>query len=429
MRYPWPPEVLSVLQRLESAGYEAYLVGGCVRDALLGRAVHDFDVATNAHPDAVLAAFPRVVPTGLRHGTLTVWAGEMPVEVTTYRSESTYTDGRHPDAVAFVDSLPMDLARRDFTINAMAMDLRGCVVDCHGGRRDLERRLIRAVGEPKRRFAEDGLRILRALRFAAQLTFAIEPRTWEGMQAEAGRLVHVSAERLGVEFSKMAAANWAAICDALAESRIWDYLPRPVQRLRQSWPSLRRTAAALVQCYPQEVPEADRASEMMALWCLCAGCDEAAARHVCRAIRWSNARMRLAVDFLRLLRSDVRQWDLLTWREQLLQHGAHRVLRACLLQDVLKDDEQPGTARSDVCRQYIASQPIWSARELQCSGHDLLALGVRGQRLGEIKTALLRQVLMGRLANRRDVLREAAKKLTEGRREDGDGQHPHDRDG
>ena len=163
----------AILQTLERAGFEARYVGGCVRDTLLGRPVHDWDIASQALPEDVLRLFPRCVPTGLQHGTVTVLLDGTSAEVTTYRLDGAYHDSRHPDGVRFVRSLADDLARRDFTINAMAMDLSGTITDLFGGREDLARGVIRCVGDAETRFREDALRMLRARRFAAQLVFAL----------------------------------------------------------------------------------------------------------------------------------------------------------------------------------------------------------------------------------------------------------------
>ena len=167
-----PDEIIKTLER---AGFEARYVGGCVRDTLLDRPIHDWDIASQALPEDVLRLFPHCVPTGIRHGTVTVLLDGVSAEVTTYRLDGAYHDGRHPDGVRFVRSLAEDLVRRDFTINAMAMDESGAVTDLFGGREDLSRRVIRCVGEPETRFREDALRMLRAYRFAAQLGFSLDP--------------------------------------------------------------------------------------------------------------------------------------------------------------------------------------------------------------------------------------------------------------
>lgn len=191
-----------VLYTLEKAGYTAYFVGGYVRDTLLGRPVHDLDIATSARPDAVMALFARTIPTGLAHGTVTVLENGVPLEVTTFRTESGYADHRRPDEVRFVTDIVEDLARRDFTVNAMALDLRGNVVDPFGGQQDLQARLIRAVGRAEERFAEDALRMLRCLRFASQLGFTIDPSTYEAIGHQAADIGYVAVERISAEWNK-----------------------------------------------------------------------------------------------------------------------------------------------------------------------------------------------------------------------------------
>ena len=198
----------ALLERLHGAGYRAYAVGGCVRDSLLGLAPHDWDLCTSARPEQVIALFggSRCIPTGLQHGTVTVkWGGAL-YETTTFRTEGTYSDGRHPDTVAFVPEVEADLARRDFTINAMAYSAEEGLIDPFGGQADLAAGIVRAVGEPERRFEEDALRILRLYRFAARFGFAIEPATGGAARALAGHLDCVSAERIQEELLKLLAA-------------------------------------------------------------------------------------------------------------------------------------------------------------------------------------------------------------------------------
>lgn len=187
---------------LRKAGYAAHPVGGCVRDLLLRRVPGDWDVTTSARPEQVRVLFPHTIPTGARHGTITVVEGETAVEVTTFRRESGYTDARHPDAVSFDTDLIGDLARRDFTVNAMALGENLDVIDPFEGRRDLKRHLIRSVGDPAVRFSEDALRILRGVRFAAQLDFEIEAATASAMEEYAPLVDKVSAERIKTEVEK-----------------------------------------------------------------------------------------------------------------------------------------------------------------------------------------------------------------------------------
>ena len=183
MKISLPQNVAAVIARLEERGFEAYAVGGCVRDSLLGREIHDWDVASSATASQLRECFSgeKLIPTGEKHGTMTLLSEGMPIEITTFRVDGSYSDGRHPDSVSFARSIDDDLARRDFTVNAMAFASRTGLIDLFGGRADAESGVIRCVGEPERRFEEDSLRILRALRFYSRLTtrdgrrFTIEP--------------------------------------------------------------------------------------------------------------------------------------------------------------------------------------------------------------------------------------------------------------
>lgn len=198
----------ALLDELHRAGYAAYAVGGCVRDSLLGLAPHDWDLCTAARPEQVMALFgeDRCIPTGLQHGTVTVKRDGKLYEITTFRTEGSYSDGRHPDSVAFVPDVREDLARRDFTINAMAYSAEAGLYDPFGGRKDLARGVVRAVGEPLRRFEEDALRILRLYRFAARFGFAIDEATEAAAKQLAAHLDCVSAERIEEELNKLLAA-------------------------------------------------------------------------------------------------------------------------------------------------------------------------------------------------------------------------------
>ena len=197
-----PEQVNSILESLQKAGYEAYVVGGCVRDALLGREPHDWDITTSALPTEVKNVFPRTVDTGLQHGTVTVLCGGTGYEVTTFRVDGVYEDGRHPKEVTFTPSLKEDLRRRDFTINAMAYNNASGLVDLFGGQQDLENGVVRAVGDPVQRFTEDALRIMRAIRFSAQLGYEIEPGTLKAAEILAPNLQKISSERIREELEK-----------------------------------------------------------------------------------------------------------------------------------------------------------------------------------------------------------------------------------
>ena len=198
-----PVHANRIIHTLQEAGYEAYIVGGCVRDAVLGREPDDWDITTSARPEEVKALFPRTIDTGIAHGTVTVMYGPEGYEVTTYRVDGKYEDHRRPSSVSFTASLIEDMKRRDFTINAMAYNDEEGIIDHFEGMRDLECRRIRCVGEPSERFDEDALRILRAVRFAAQLDFSIDGRTKEAIRRQAVFLGDISAERIQVELTKL----------------------------------------------------------------------------------------------------------------------------------------------------------------------------------------------------------------------------------
>lgn len=198
-----PEKVEFIINKLETAGFEAYAVGGCVRDSILGRKPDDWDITTSAKPEQVKALFRRTVDTGLQHGTVTVMIDKEGFEVTTYRVDGEYEDGRHPKEVTFTASLEEDLKRRDFTINAMAYNTSSGLVDMFGGLEDIKKKIIRCVGNPLERFTEDALRIMRAVRFSAQLGFEIEKETKAALSVIAPNLKNVSAERIETELVKL----------------------------------------------------------------------------------------------------------------------------------------------------------------------------------------------------------------------------------
>lgn len=218
MKMEIPSPVLHSLFALNQAGYEAYIVGGCVRDSLMGKEPFDWDITTSALPKETLAVFQnyRTIETGIQHGTVTVIIEDMPLEITTFRVDGDYSDGRHPDNVSFTCNIKEDLRRRDFTVNAMAYHPRNGLVDPFHGQKDLKKQLIRCVGNPKKRFTEDALRILRGLRFAATLGFSISPSTARSIRKLADSLSLVSAERISVELLKL-------ICGKSAGKILFDY--------------------------------------------------------------------------------------------------------------------------------------------------------------------------------------------------------------
>ena len=219
-------KALPVLEKIKEAGFEAYFVGGSVRDALLNRRIHDVDIATSSYPEETKQIFSRTVDIGIEHGTVLVLEGEEEYEVTTFRTEDVYVDYRRPSAVSFVRSLEEDLKRRDFTVNAFALDETGEIVDLFDGLQDLENQILRAVGVASERFNEDALRIMRGFRFQASLGFELETETFKAMKVLTPLLEKISIERTFVEFDKLLLAPyWRVGLSSMIESQAYDYLP------------------------------------------------------------------------------------------------------------------------------------------------------------------------------------------------------------
>lgn len=224
MRIDMPYEPEWIIKTIRAHGFEAFAVGGCVRDTLLGRVPGDWDITTSAKPEEVKAIFGKTVDTGLQHGTVTIIKNHTGYEVTTYRIDGEYHDGRHPDSVEFTSNLKEDLKRRDFTINAMAYSHETGIVDEFGGMEDLEAKVVRCVGKPQDRFTEDALRILRAIRFAAQLGFSIEEKTYEAIDEIAPNLKKVSKERIQVELTKLLLSDFPEKLSMVEETGISPYV-------------------------------------------------------------------------------------------------------------------------------------------------------------------------------------------------------------
>lgn len=219
-------KALPLLEKIKQAGFEAYFVGGSVRDVLLGRDIHDVDIATSSYPEETKQIFERTVDIGIEHGTVLVLENGGEYEITTFRTEDVYVDYRRPSSVSFVRSLEEDLKRRDFTVNAFALDETGEVIDLFNGLSDLDRKVLRAVGKAEERFSEDALRIMRGLRFAATLNFDIEEATFVAMKTHAPLLEKISIERSFIEFDKLLTAPyWRKGIEALKDTEAYDYLP------------------------------------------------------------------------------------------------------------------------------------------------------------------------------------------------------------
>ena len=427
-----PEAVKRVLETLETAGYEAWCVGGCVRDSLLGRDPVDWDVTSSARPEAVLALFgPRAVPTGLPHGTVTVRTEGRPVEVTTFRRDGAYRDHRRPEAVSFTDSLEEDLRRRDYTVNAMALSLRGELQDPLGGRADLAAGVLRCVGEPDRRFGEDALRILRGLRFAAVLGFSLHPDTADSIHRSRELLREIAAERIWAELSALLTGPWAVPVlreypDVLGvfwpeilsmvgfDQRnchhcydVWEHTlhamesasPELILRLTMLLHDIGKPVCFTVDrqgsghFYGHPAAGAQIADRMLRRL----RADRATREAVVRLIQWHDRdipRTRQGIGrAVRLLgETDLRRLLAVKRADNLAQAPAYQGM-------------QMEIRRAEtILEELMAENACLSLRQLAVDGRDLIALGLRGRQIGAALDAALQAVIDGDLPNEREAL-------------------------
>ena len=435
MKFNIPDGARHILQTLNSAGHEAYLVGGCVRDLLRGVELHDWDICTSARPEETERCFAgrRIVETGLKHGTVTVLVEGGPYEITTYRTEGPYSDSRRPDYVRFVPDLEEDLARRDFTMNAIAMDLEADLRDPFGGAKDISSGLIRCVGEPGRRFQEDGLRVMRALRFAAVFGYAVEGRTARAVHENRAMLDRVAAERINAELRKL-----------LVGKGVGDVLRRYPDVFCQFWPQL-GPLVALEQNNPWHcwggwehtirALEAAPADVTLRLTMLlhdigkpaCKSTDEAGIDHFCghpavgaqladrmlRALKFDN-RTRERVVLL-VERHDVqipnREHSIRKWLGRLGPEAFFQLLEVKRADGMGQDLEKVQRRLDELdeigakAEQILAEGQCLTLKDLAVDGRDVIAAGVEpGPEVGRILDGALGQVLNGEAPNERSAL-------------------------
>ena len=437
MKLTLDPGAAALLDALHAAGYAAYAVGGCVRDSLLGRTAHDWDLCTSALPQQVMELFgtEQCIPTGLQHGTVTIKYGGQLYEITTFRTEGSYTDGRHPDAVQFVPDVREDLARRDFTINAMAYNEAEGLVDPFGGQKDLQNGLLRAVGEPQQRFTEDALRILRLYRFAARFGFALDAATARAARQLAPHLDCISAERIQEELAKLLAAPQPGA-----------YLEPAV--LAVVLPEL--TPAALEAAKP--VVDACPAGEenLPVRWAaLLSALGETDTRRVLKRLRCSNACIEETAVLVRetagegvcgsfllghesghsiarptacgsrvppqrtVLGETLAHAGEVAIRRLLGRYGLCTVERLCALCAALHPQAAPACAlAAQRARQLEADGVCCRVSQLAVNGRDLMAAGIpAGPALRRVLETLLDGVIRAEYPNEKPVLLAAAQKI------------------
>ena len=431
----------ALLARLHGAGYAAYAVGGCVRDSLLGRTPQDWDLCTSARPEQVLALFGegQCIPTGLQHGTVTIKYGGQLYETTTFRTEGAYTDGRHPDEVHFVPDVRQDLARRDFTINAMAYNDAEGLIDPFGGQQDLQQGILRAVGDPATRFEEDALRILRLYRFAARFGFAIDPPTGQAARALCAHLDCVSVERIEEELSKLLEASAPAA-----------YLDEKVLKViipELSAPAL-QAAKPVVDACPAGT------EDLPVRWAaLLMSLGEDGTRKALKRLRCSNACIEQTVVLVREvhpgafssdtiwgipspallpaaagshppdgpqrnsrtgLGQDAAPDTVIRIRKLLGRYDLHTVQRLAALGAAMEPERAADfTAQAELAAQLDADGVCCRVSQLAVNGRDLMAAGIpAGPGLRRTLEALLDAVVRGQLPNERQCLLDAAGQIS-----------------
>lgn len=430
-----PAPVACLLSKLHTAGFEAYAVGGCVRDLLRGAEPQDWDVCTSALPQEIKTCFAGVpvIETGLKHGTVTLRLEKQSFEITTYRADGPYSDGRHPDAVRFVPSLTEDLARRDFTINAMAMDLSGAVIDPFGGAADLRNRVIRCVGDGERRFREDGLRLMRCLRFSACLGFAVEEATAQALRRSLPMLDRVAAERIRAELCKLLMGqDRVAVLRGYPEvfCRFWPEL-EPLVTLEQRTPwhryggwehTLHALAAApedltvrlAVLLHDVGKPACKTTDE--------AGVDHfyghaaagaALADQMLRNLKFDNDTRKHVVKLVERHDAPILETEqsVRRWLGRLGPETFFRLLEVKRCDAIGQENaETPNRLRAletlrALARTVIAQGQCFSLRDLAVNGRDVIAAGIPpGPRVGDVLADLLERVVNGQLPNRRETL-------------------------
>lgn len=386
-----PPYVREIMQRVEKAGFEAFAVGGSLRDLLLGKEPHDWDVTTSALPEAVASLFPdkKVIPTGIKHGTVTVLSGGFPIEITTYRVDGEYTDSRRPDNVQFTRNIEDDLSRRDFTVNALAYNEKRGLFDLFGGKEDLENKIIRAVGEAEKRFTEDALRIMRAFRFSAQLGFDIEEKTLAAAKKLGYRLKNIARERIGSEFIRLLSSSYPEKALSLMENVIFEILPIK---------EIEKNRFALVE-------KLDFGAEAR-LSLLLYGKTGEELLEVAHALRLSNEQKRI----LTLLATPAEDFELssLSARRFLRHYGneAKAAARMLTLLGIITPEIEA------VISAEAEKRPCLSLRSLAISGSDIISLGLAsGKEVGAMLSRLLDAVIEDPSLNEKEKLIDIAKEL------------------
>lgn len=441
MQVNLPEKVSYIIQQLEQAGHEAYAVGGCVRDSLLGRNPDDWDVTTSATPQQVKAVFCRTIDTGIQHGTVTVMLEKEGFEVTTYRIDGEYEDSRHPKEVTFTANLTEDLKRRDFTINAMAYNDRSGIVDVFGGMEDLRQGIIRCVGNARERFTEDALRMMRAVRFSAQLGFTIDEQTRQAVTELVQTLENISAERIQTELVKLLLSphpDYVREAYRLGITKvILPELDKAFATGQNNPHHIYTVGEHLMNCLLHV--RADKALRIAALLHDIGKpetktTDDAGVDHFYGHVERSEEiavrilrRMKFDNDTIEKTRRYIRYHDYsIEPTPKVVRRAVNKIGTDCFAQvleikhaDTLAQSDYRREQKlallsqiSDIYKEIMEQNQCVSLKTLKISGNDLIALGVpKGKRIGELLQLLLEDVLQTPEHNDRDYLMEACGRL------------------
>lgn len=376
-----PENVKYILNELYKNGYEGYIVGGCVRDHLMGKEPHDYDITTSALPEEVKEIFPHTVDTGIQHGTVTVIIDKTGYEITTYRIDGEYKDNRHPEEVIFTDRLSGDLSRRDFTINAIAYnDVKG-YVDLFGGIDDIKRKVIRGVGESAKRFQEDALRMMRAVRFSAQLDFAIEENTLNALKENADLIRNISIERIREEFFKLILSDHNERLDILLNSGMTEHFLPEILGKKFDYGKINSLSRDIV----------------VRLAYIFYGIEWGNVKKIMKRLRTDNKSM-AAVTLISKY-TDYEITDLYSMRK-LVSLAGENIKRVIEVMCAVKNCDSEmyfnmlEEIKNDCC----------SLKDLELSGNDLIETGIRGKLVGEALNKALDYVMREPKKNNKDIL-------------------------
>ena len=394
MHIKLPAKVKYIISRLEKNGYEAYAVGGCVRDSILDRIPEDWDITTSAKPEEVKKLFPATIDTGLQHGTVTVVIEKEGYEVTTFRLDGDYSDGRHPDRVAFTSSLTEDLKRRDFTINAMAYSENTGLIDKFDGEKDLEDGVIRAVGDAEERFSEDALRMLRAIRFAGQLNFYIAEKTLDAIKKLSPNISKVSVERIAKELEKLLLSGNPEYIGLVYETGIFEVIAPEIAELFKTGEIYNSIKAVRRASYPEKK---GLYQIRTALFLEMLGADSAA--RLLKRFKLDNDTINTVKKLIGLLQSEV-EASALEMRRTVKEAG-HKIMPI-----LLEARRAKGLCNnSELYRKIIERGECTSVSELKVNGRDLIEAGVpKGVMIGETLERLLESVIEHPELNTRESL-------------------------